>query len=599
MGQLLTRQPRKLARNSAIVGTATVIAVVLCAVLLGGCRPGNNANNGDKGGNQGAGAGGTLARGGELVASVHTDPRSFNRLVARDSTSDLVAALTHARLVRLNRATEEVEPWLASSWTRAADGLSYTLKLRPNVTFSDGHPFTSDDVLFSFEAVYDDKVDSVLADSFKIGGKTLKVAAADPLTVIVTFPEPFAPGLQLLDDLPILPRHTLGASLKDGTLAHAWGLGTPVDQLVGLGPFVVTEYVPGQRVVFGRNSRYWRRDANGAALPYLDRITVEIIPDQNAELLRLDAGQLDMTATEMRPEDYATVKRGADGGRLKILDLGVGFDADSLWFNLKPGGLGPKDARAGWLQHDALRRAISLAVDRDLFANTVFLGAGVPVYGPITRANKKWYAADLPRVPHDPARAKAELAAIGLTDRNGDGRLEDAGNRPARFALITQKGNTTLERGAAVIRDELKKVGLTVDVVELDGNAVIQRIMSGNYDAVYFRLTATAMDPALNPDFWFSSGSTHAWNLEQKTPATDWERRIDEVMHRQTASFDEGERKRLFDEVQKIFAEQLPMIHFVAPRIYVAGATRVTNLTPTAFSRPQLLWAADTIAVVH
>jgi peptide/nickel transport system substrate-binding protein len=547
------------------------------------------------------GGGATPARGGELFASVHTEPRTFNRFVpaARDSTTNLVTTLTHAKLVRLNHATEDLEPWLAESWTRAADGLTYTMKLRPHVTFSDGHPFTSDDVLFSFEAAYDDRVASALADSLSVGGQKLQVTAPDPLTVIVTFPAAFAPGVRILDNLPVLPRHKLGDALKNGTFAREWGLGAPLDQLVGLGPFVVTEYTPGQRLVFARNSHYWRKDANGAALPYLDRITVEIIPDQDSELLRLDAGQLDMTTTEMRPEDYAPLKRAADAGRLKILDLGVGYDADSLWFNLKPGGLGPSDVRAPWLQSDALRRAISMAVDRTLFANSVFLGAGVPVYGPITQANRKWYAADLPPVPHDPARARSQLASVGLLDRHGDGLLEDASNRPARFALITQKGNTPLERGAAVIRDELRKIGLTVDVVLLEGNATIQRFLSGNYDAVYFRMAPTDTDPALNPDFWFSSGSAHAWNLQQTTPATDWERRIDAVMRRQTASFDDVDRARLFDEVQEIFAEHLPMIQFVAPRIYVAVSTRVTNLTPTAFSRPQLLWAPDTIAVVH
>ena len=374
---------------------------------------------------------GAPTRGGELVASVHTDPKSFNRFLQRDSTTDLVTTLTHGKLVRLNRITQDIEPWLAESWTRAADGLSYTLKLRPNVTFSDGHPFTADDVLFSFDAAYDERVGSVIADTLMVAGKRLRATAPDPLTVVVTFPETFAPGLRILDNLPILPRHVLGDALKNGTFAQAWGLGTPPDQLVGLGPFVVTEYAPGQRVVFARNARYWRKAANGAALPYLDRVTVEIIPDQDSEVLRLDAGRLDMTATELRAEDYTPLKRAADAGRLKILDLGVGFDADSLWFNLKPGALGPGDARAAWLQRDALRRAISLAVDRELFANTVFLGAGVPVYGPITAANKKWYA-DLPPVPHDPARAAKELASIGLVDRNGDGLLEDAATgRPA------------------------------------------------------------------------------------------------------------------------------------------------------------------------
>jgi peptide/nickel transport system substrate-binding protein len=538
------------------------------------------------------------ARGGELVASVHTDPKSFNRFLQRDSTSDLVSTLTHSKLVRLNRVTQDIDPWLAESWTRAADGLGYTLTLRPDVTFSDGHPFTADDVLFSFEAAYDTRVASAIADTLLVGGKPLRVAAPTPLTVVVTFPETFAPGLRILDNLPILPKHVLGEALKGGTFGTAWGLGTPPGQIVGLGPFVLTEYAPGQRMVFGRNARYWRKADNGDALPYLDRLTLEIIQNQDSEVLRLDAGRLDMTATELRAEDYAPVRRAADSGRLKILDLGVGFDADSLWFNLKPGALPPGDPRAAWLQSDALRRAISLAVDRELFANTVFLGAGVPVYGPITAANKKWHA-DLPPVPHDTARARQELASVGLADRDGDGVLEDAAGRPARFALITQKGNTTLERGAAVIRDELKKIGITVDVVALEGNAVINSFLSGTYEAVYFRITTTDTDPAINMDLWLSSGSSHIWNPEQKTPATEWERQIDGLMRKQFATFDEAERKRLFDEVQKIFGEHLPMLHFVSPRIYVAVSAKVTNLTPTAFSRPQLLWTPDTLAVAR
>jgi peptide/nickel transport system substrate-binding protein len=543
------------------------------------------------------------ARGGEIVASVHTDPRTFNRMLARDSTTHLVATLTHAKLVRLNRVTQEVEPWLAESWTHSSDGLSYTLKLRPNVTFSDGQPFTSDDVVFSFEAVYDEKVGSILADGLRVGGKKLHVAALDPLSVIVTFPEPFAPSLRLLDGLPIFPRHKLGSALKDGTFARAWGVGTPPRELVGLGPFVVADYQPGQRLIFDRNPQYWRKDTNGEALPYLDRVVLEIIPDQDTELLRLEAGQLDMTAAEMRPEDYAPLKRAADAGRLRILDLGVGFDADSLWFNLKPGGLPKQDPRAAWLQDDALRQAISLGVNRELFANTVFLGAGVPVYGPITPANKKWFVARAPAMPHDQAQAQAQakrlLGSIGLADRDNDGVLEDAKGGSARFALITQAGNTSLERGAAVIREELKRIGLLVDVVALEGGALIQRFLSGNYEAVYFRVAGTDSDPAANPDFWLSSGTAHVWNLEQAAPATEWERRIDELTRRQSGSFDEEERRRLFQEIQEIFAERQPTIQFVAPRIYVAVSTRVTNLMPTAFSRPQLLWAPDTIAVVQ
>ena len=119
------------------------------------------------------------------------------------------------------------------------------------------------------------------------------------------------------------------AALKAGTFAKAWGLSTPLSEIVGLGPFVLSQYVPGQRLVFERNPRYFRKAADGTALPYLDRITVEIIPDQNTELLRLEAGQIDMMTSEIAPEAYASLKRAADAGRVQLIDLGVGYNANA------------------------------------------------------------------------------------------------------------------------------------------------------------------------------------------------------------------------------------------------------------------------------
>jgi peptide/nickel transport system substrate-binding protein len=534
--------------------------------------------------------------GGELVASIRSEPRTFNRLSARDSSTDLVATLTQARLIRINKQTQEVEPWLADRWSADTDGRRLTLHLRPNVVFSDGHPFTSDDVLFSFEAVYDARAGSALADSLQVSGKRLEVHAVDAQTVAIAFPTPFAPGIRLLDFLPILPRHKLGEALKNGTFASAWGLSTPPSELAGLGPFVLSEYVPGQRLVFARNPRYWRTLPDGSHLPKLDRVVVEVVSDQNAELLRLGAGQLDLTSGEIAPEAYATVKRAADAGRVKIVDLGIG-EADSLWFNLKPGRFA-HDPRAAWLQRDELRRAISLAVDRRTFADTVFLGAGEPVYGPETPANKKWYWTGTPVTPHDPGGAKALLAAVGLTDRNGDGQLEDSHGTPVRFTLVTQKGRPRLERGAAVVREELKKIGVAVDVVALDANAVFERIGSGEYDAVYFHPSRSDPDPALTPDFWFSSGTAHLWNMAQPKPATEWEARIDDLMTRQTATLDETERKRLFDEVQRVFSEHAPVVYFAAPRVLVAMSSRVVNASPAVALAP-VLWSPDTVAVVH
>src|SRR5467141_3001794 len=165
-GQFLTRPKRN-------VPTCTAVALALVVAAGEGCRSRPD---------QVAEPGITVSRGGELVVSIRTEPRTFNRLAARDTSTDLASLLTQARLVRINRVTQEAEPWLAEGWTRSDDGLRYTITLRPNVSFSDGHPFTADDVVFSFEAVYDQRAGSALADSLKMGGRKLTVTEVNPLT---------------------------------------------------------------------------------------------------------------------------------------------------------------------------------------------------------------------------------------------------------------------------------------------------------------------------------------------------------------------------------------------------------------------------------
>jgi peptide/nickel transport system substrate-binding protein len=212
-------------------------------------------------------------RGGQIVVTVRTEPQSFSYYLRHDGSTDLVTFLTQARLVRVNRATPEmaIEPWLAESWTQSDDRLRYVVKLRPNLTFADGHPFTADDVVFSFAAAYDPKAGGpAMGATVMASGKPLTVTAIDPLTVSLTFPVPFASGLRILDNLPILPRHKLEGALKAGTFADMWSVSSPLDQITGMGPFVLSEYRPGQRLVFTRNDRYFRKESK-SALPFLDR----------------------------------------------------------------------------------------------------------------------------------------------------------------------------------------------------------------------------------------------------------------------------------------------------------------------------------------
>jgi peptide/nickel transport system substrate-binding protein len=534
-------------------------------------------------------------RGGQLVASARGVPRTFNRLMAVDQPSDMFATLTQGSLVRLNRATFELEPWLAEKWESSADGQTHTLHLRKGVTWSDGTPFTSADVLFTLQAIYDPKVESVVVTNVMPGGRPIQATAPDASTVVMTYAAPSGAGIGLLDMFPILPRHKLEAALKAGTFAKTWNTGTAPEEIVGLGPFVLREFKPGERLVFDRNPNYWRTAPDGQKRPYLDRLILQVIPEQNAELLALQSGATDLTQSELRPDDYVSVRRAEEEGKLTLIEGGVAPDADALWFCLKPEEK-KNDRRLSFLQKREFRQAISHAVDREEFAQTVFLGEAVPVWGPITPGNRPWFSPNIPRYPHDLARARELLKSIGLEDRNANGVVETADGVEARFTVMTQRGIAYYERGVTVLREQAAKVGIALDMVPMEYPTMIDRMLKCQYDAIYMRPYFSHLDPAGNLDFWLSSGSTHFWNIGQKMPATEWEARIDTVMHEQAATLDPERRRELFNDAQRILAENLPVLYFVAPRLYYAHSRRMTGVLPSVM-RPPVLWNADSLGV--
>jgi peptide/nickel transport system substrate-binding protein len=534
-------------------------------------------------------------RGGTLTSTLRSEPRSFNRMTHPQAATDIYATLTQGKLVRVNRATQEAEPSLAERWTVSADGTMYTLTLREGVAWSDGVPFTSADVVFSFEAVYHPKSGSQTGSALLINGAPLKVSAPDARTVVVQYPAAFGPGVKLLDNLILVPKHKLQAALDAGTFVQAWAAGAPLADLIAIGPFMLTAYEPGQRLVFARNPRYWKKDNTGQPLPYLDRLILEVVPDQNAELVRLQSGQIDMAQQQVRAEDIATLRPLVDQGKLQMLEVGVGTDPDVFFINLKASKWA-KDPRGAWITRKEFRQAISHAVDREAFANTVFLGAGVPIWGPVTPGNANWFSPNVPRYPFSIERARALLTGLGLVNRDADEWLEDEKGTEVRFSVLTYKGNTSLERGAAVLRDDLRPLGIALDVSVIEQGALQTSMVKGDFDAIFFVYFASALDPAMSLDFWLSSGSANIWDITQSTPVFEWERAIDALMLKQAAAADPAERKRLFDQVQNIFAENLPALYFVAPRIYMGVNTRVGGLTPSVL-RPQLLWSADHITV--
>lgn len=533
---------------------------------------------------------GTPQAGGRLVASLRLEPRTFNRLISDDQATRLTALLAHATLLRSNPLNANLEPRLATEWTGTPDGLTWTFTLRPNVRFSDGTPFTAADVVFTFKALYDPKVASPLGNDIRVGGQPLQVKATDDHHVVVTFPQPFAPGLAMLENVPILPRHKLQAALDQGTFREAWSTGSNLTEMVGLGPFMLREYVPAQAFRFVRNPNFWLSDDEGRQLPYLADVEIAIVLEQNAELVRLQAGESDLLNDGARAEDLAMLRDGEAAGRLRLLKAGTSVDASTFWFNLKPGAKATADRP--WLADPVFRRALSHAIDRQAIVDTVHLGAGTVIYGPITPGHGDWYVPGMGATPFDLSRAKALLTSIGLEDRDGDGILNDKAARPVKFSILTQRGHTERERTSEVVKEQLRQVGIEVDVVKLDPTGVRQRYSAGDFDTIYFGVRTTSKDPGENGSFWRSDGPMHFWNPGQVTPATDWETRLDALTLKQASTMDRAERRRLFTEMQQVLADQVPAMWFAAAQVTVPISARVGGATP-AVTIPLVLWNAE------
>ncbi|HUR20035.1 MAG TPA: ABC transporter substrate-binding protein [Vicinamibacterales bacterium] len=537
---------------------------------------------------------GTKREGGRLVASLRQEPRHFNRLMAQDNASRLVALLTQATLVRINPATGELEPRLATEWKGTPDGLTWTFTLRENVRFSDGTPFTAADVLFTFQALYDTRAGSPLGNQIQVAGMPLQFRVLDDHHVVLTFPAPFAAGLTLLDSVPILPRHKLQSALDQGTFGEAWSAGSNVAEIVGLGPFVLKEYRPAQSMRFVRNPNFWLADPSGHRLPYLDEIEVPIITEQNTELLRLQAGESDLLQDAARAEDLAMLRDAERAGKVRLVKAGTSIDVNTFWFNLRAGA---KPAiEKPWLTDETFRRALSHAINRQAIVDTVYLGAATVVYGPVTPGHGDWYVPDMGATPFDLARARTLLRSIGLVDRDNDGVLNDAANRPVEFSLLTQRGHTERERTSDMVSEQLRQVGIVVKVSKLEPPSLQERIKTGDFEAVYYGVRSSTTDPATNGVFWNSNGQMHFWNPAQATPSSTWEGRIDELMRQQSTTMDRGERRRMFTEMQQQLADHMPALWFAAPQVNVPISQRVGGAKPSVIA-PLVLWDAEHLYV--
>ncbi|MEW6207089.1 MAG: ABC transporter substrate-binding protein [Acidobacteriota bacterium] len=540
-------------------------------------------------------------RGGAIVYRLTSPPRTFNPLLAIDEAS-LTASffLLSGRLIDFDHDTQSYVPGLAESWKRNEDGRAVELTLREGLKFSDGHLLTTQDVAFTMQAIYDERTDApILRDAMKIDGKQIEVTALDHRNIRFVFPEPVAAPESYISNLPVLPRHALEESFKQGKLGQRWGVAADPQSIIASGAFTVESSTPGERVVFRRNPYYWKRDANGVELPYLDSLTLEVIGDINNAMMRLGQTTIDII-DRLRATDYAALRSSQTA---RSYDLGPGLSTDHLWFNLNDGERNGQPivsaTKRAWFGDGRFRRAVSHAIDRDSIAESTLQGIATPLYQFMTPANRNWVAADLPRTDYSLDRARALLQEAGFTLRGTEDapELYDARGNRVEWTLIVPTENEPRKLMAAFIQQDLSKLGMTVHVAPIEFQSLTERwSKSYDYDAILLGLSLTDTEPSSYTNFLRSDSAGHQWHPKQSKPATQWETRIDELVTAQARARDAERRRALIREIQIVMSEQLPVIPIVSRHILVAASPRIGNYRPSNIL-PFSLWNAEELFV--
>lgn len=540
-------------------------------------------------------------RGGKFIISELGEPKTFNFLVSDESASRYIGRLMFWGLLNFDVPSQTVKPGLADFWTNSPDGKTWTFHLRKNLFWSDGQPLTADDVVFTLnDVVYNPGIPNPLRDQLTINGKKFTVTKVDDQTIQVVTPQVYAPFLQAFGyDIPIYPKHTLAKYANSG-FPSAYGVNWNPQDIVCDGPYCLKEYKQAQYTLLERNPYFIEVDTNGTRLPYFDEIIFATVPDMNALSLRFLSGESDVD-DYIFPSEYDEFKAKEDAGKFSVLAPGVGLETTFFWFNQNTninshtGKPYVDPVKLKWFCNVKFRQAVSYALNRDAISASIFSGRAVDQYGFLTEGYGNWNNPNIKTYPYDPTKAVELLKEIGIEKRNGDDFLTDTDGNKIEFVFNTNVENPYRKKMAVLIAADLQKLGINVIFQPVQFNEIITKIDDTfDYDCVLLgNYSDTGTDPFGSMDILKSSGYDHYWFARETSPVTPWEARVDQLMDDQLQTLDMTERKKDFDEVQEILADQQPLIFTVTPMYYAAVKTNVGNVRATPLSYYRVTWNAE------
>ena len=534
------------------------------------------------------GADATGKKGGYLIVPTLSGPRTCNDIVAQETSSTDVIGRFAGSLIEMDNYAR-IYPALAEKWeieVKDDGSMVITWHLRKGVKWSDGTPFTADDVVFTINDVYfNPDIPNDMQDLF--GDNWPKAEKIDDYTVKTSFKEVYRLAVRYLGGLVLWPKHIAEPYVKEKKFKELWGVDAiNKHEIVGLGPYIPVEYVPDQYVKFERNPYYWKKDKNGVQLPYLDGIIFKIIPTQDAQKLAFENGEVDVYAP--RGTEYAEIKEKAEEKGWIVGMGGPNFGTQFVTFNWSC----PDPVKRKWFRNKYFRRAVAHAIDKEAIIDTLYNGLAVSQWGPISEAAKVYYDESvLRKYPYDLDLAKLMLKLGGFKwDENG--QLLDKDGNPVKFILTTNAGNQIREGIGNILTDALKKLGMDVTFAPIDFNTLVQKlVVNGDWEAVIIGLTGSD-EPQGGANVWRIKGALHFWNFHPDVKefvdpndyySPDWEKEIDKIFVENIKILDQEKVVDMFRTFQRLVSENLPLIYITQQLYLYAYSNKLHNLEPTAF----------------
>ncbi|WP_367362714.1 ABC transporter substrate-binding protein [Mesotoga sp.] len=492
-----------------------------------------------------------------------TDPLSLNPAFGMDGGSAITLDLITESLLDENEFGFPEHPALCKDWWISEDGCTLSFVIREGLQWSDGQPFTIEDVRWTFEEIY------LVAEMTLFGNSNFMSSAGDlPLvevegnTISFTWSEPNALAPRTIGLTPILPKHCLEKNVTEGTFSTAWNIGE-FEKVVVMGPFVVGKYYQGDMIVLERNPYYWRFDSSGFRLPYLDKIFITVSTNMEQVLIRFEAGELDII--NPTADQFPRILSMAEEKGWKAVTGQPRPLSEFLMFNFNV----PDPVKSEWFRNEHFRKAIAYAMDRKSVLDTVYCGLGVILHGPVS-SSSIYYDPQVEEFSYDfsPTRAKLELKRGGF-DWRSDGTCIDEYGNPVSFQILTCSWNSQWIGIVTILSDQLSKIGINATTAFMDWDSFVTRAYLGTFDSMTMGEGST--EPGLLETVYHSKGTSHYWNFhpdynpsDHITEDTyfypDWQKRIDEILEAQKSVIELEERCRLFSEFQLIMAEHMPLI---------------------------------------